>query len=157
MCICVFVFTSSSFPHKTALSTCVFVLYPLPLLHPTQPTKTTVCQPRFIIFSFKVRAFFSCLSHSSVWATLRPCAAALNWYQPGENLRLWINIAYDAFNISLQQSIVTVATSAKMVIVNINSWGPLYFFLFSFALFIRCTKREDWSFFPSGFFLAVLF
>lgn len=153
MCFCVHFLILPT--HNSPLSTCVFVLYPLPSLHPTQPTKTTVCQPRFIIFcslfQSKILFFFFSLSRSPLSATLRPFARALIWYQPTENLSLWINIAGDTFNISLQQSCMTVATCVKIMIFNIKSRIPrcIAFFLFSLALFIRYTKREDWSFLQS--------
>lgn len=67
--------------HNSPLSTCVFVLYPLPSLHPTQPTKTTVCQPRFIIFCslFQSKIPFFSSSCSPLQATLKPFAQAMIW------------------------------------------------------------------------------
>lgn len=65
VCVCFCVYFLILPTHSSPLSTCVFVLYPLPSLHPTQPTKTTMCQPRFIIlcslFQSKI-LFFSSLS-----------------------------------------------------------------------------------------------
>lgn len=154
--MCVFVFTSSSFPHITAL--CLPVsLYsiPYPPFIPLSQPKLQCVSPvsSFSVHSFKVRSFFFffSLSRSPLSATLRPFARALIWYQPTENLSLWINIAGDTFNISLQQSCMTVATCVKIMIFNIKSRIPrcIAFFLFSLALFIRYTKREDWSFLQS--------
>lgn len=124
--------------HNSLLSTCVFVLYPLPSLHPTQPTKTTVCQPRFIIFRslFQSKIPFFSSSCSPLQATLKPFAQALIWSRPTEKLSFWINIADDTFNISLQQSSVIVATCKKICYFQYQLMNPSVFFFFSFTLFL---------------------
>lgn len=131
--------------HNCPLSTCVFVLYPLPSLHPTQPTKTTVCQPRFIIFcslfQSKSRVFFYHLSHSPLRATLWAFAWAPIWYQPRMNLSPWINIADDTFNVSLQQSDATVSTCEEIIVFDINL-GVCLCFSFFLLLSLSDVPRE---------------
>lgn len=147
--------------HNNLLSTCVFVLYPLPSLHPTQPTKTTVCQPRFIIFRslFQSKIPFFSSSCSPLQATLKPFAQALIWSRPTEKLSFWINIADDTFNISLQQSSVIVATCKKICYFQYQLMNPsvFFFFVYSISHFIRCTERENWSFLQSYFLMQCRF
>ena len=120
--------------HNSPLSTCVFVLYPLPSLHPTQPTKTTVCQPCFIIFCSLFQSKILFFSHPFLaslsephWGHLHEHWCLISAYRGGKKLRFWINIADDTFSISLQQSFVTVATCVKIMIFDINSRIPLFF------------------------------
>lgn len=153
-CVCVFCVHFLILPtHHSPLSTCVFVLHPLPSLHPTQPTKTTVCQPCFIIFRTLFQSkilpplHHSPCSHSPSWFhTEAICSNAdpISAYKK-KTLSLRINIAKDTFNISLQQSCGTTATCVKIMIFNIDSKIPPCIFplFFPLALLIRCTKRDD--------------
>lgn len=132
--------------HNSPLSTCVFVLYPLPSLHPTQPTKTTVCQPCFIIFCslFQSTIPFFSSSCSPLQATLKPFAQALIWSRPTEKSSIWINIADDTFNISLQQSSVIVATCKKICYFQYQLMNPSVFFfhLLYFSLYQMYWERK---------------
>lgn len=143
MCVCFCAHFLST--HNSPLSTCVFVLYPLPSLHPTQPTKTTVCQPRFIIFcslfQSKILFFFLPFSLSlapSLWATPRPFAWVLIWYERRENLSLWIYVSDDTSDISLEWSRVTSFLQKKITIFKINPWLPPIFPFF----FLLCSLSD---------------
>ncbi len=98
-CVCFYVHFLFRPTHNSPLSTCVFVLYLLPSLHPTQPTKTTVCQPCFIIFCslFQGKIFLFSFSRFPLWAAQRSFAQELIWCLLTEIFSLWIHIANDTF------------------------------------------------------------
>lgn len=133
-CVCVFVFTSLSFSHITAL--CLPVsLYsiPYPPFIPLSQPKLQCVSPvsSFSVHSFKVRSFFfhpflTSLSEPH-WGHLHEHWCLISAYRRKKKLSFWINIADDTFSISLQQSFVTVATCVKIMIFDINSRIPLFF------------------------------
>lgn len=161
MCICVLVFNSLSFPHITAL--CLPVsLYsiPYPPFIPRSQPKLQCVSPvsSFSVHFFKARSLFFPSSCSPLQATLKPFEQALIWSRPTEKLSFWINIADDTFNISLQQSSVTVATCKKICYFQYQLMNPsVFFFVYSISHFIRCTERENWSFLQSYFLMQCRF
>lgn len=148
-----FVFTSSSFPHTTAL--CLPVsLYsiPYPPFIPLSQPKLQCVSPvsSFSVHSFKVRSppHHSPRSRSTPgFHTQAICSNAdpISAYKKNKTLSLRINIAKDTFNISLQQACGTTATCVKIMIFYIDSKIPPCIFplFFPLALLIRCTKRDD--------------
>lgn len=148
-CVCAFALTS--FPHITAL--CLPVsLYsiPYPPFIPLSQPKLQCVSPvsSFSVHSFKVRFYFFFLPFSlslapSLWATPRPFAWVLIWYERRENLSLWIYVSDDTSDISLEWSRVTSFLQKKITIFKINPWlPPIFPFFFSCALYQMYQERR---------------